>query len=325
MIYTGKAAKISLYVNAQKKTAAQVMAETGCTALINGGIYNMQTFKPLCHLKVDGKIYVTDPYKYYGFAWDANELRLVTDYEAYKNYICCVCMVKDGKAVTMYYNADMGGKRARSAIGVYADGRVWLYASLSPVTPEELQRGALAAGVKHAIMLDGGGSTQCIFPDGKISSTRVVHNFICVWEENTAKDDDANMNGQSVNVYSKAKDGEEKVSKNFRVREFACKDGSDPVFISPELVTILQKIRAHFGKAVTINSAYRTPTHNAREGGEAYSQHLYGMAADIVVKGIAPKTVAAYAEKIMPNSGGIGIYGTFVHVDVRANKSRWNG
>ena len=168
-------------------------------------------------------------------------------------------MVRDGKPVTMFYNADMGGKRPRSAIGVFPDGRVWLYASSAKITPEELQQIALKAGVKHAIMLDGGGSVQCDFPAGEISSARRVHNFICVWEENTAKDD-VNMNGASVKVYSKSKDGNNKVSANFKVKEFACKDGSDPVFISPELVTILQKIRTHFGKVVTINSAYRTPT-----------------------------------------------------------------
>lgn len=324
MIYTGKAEKVSIYINNKRKSAADVKAELGCTAVINGGIYNMHTFEPLCHLKAGGKIYVADPYKYYGFAWDVNELRLVTDYAAYQNYICCVCMVRDGKPASMIYNADMGGKRPRSAVGVFDDGRVWLYASSDNLTPEELRQIALAAGVKHAIMLDGGGSTQCDFPDGKITSARRVHNFICVWEENTAKDD-AKMNGASVKAYSKSKDGDKKVAANFKVREFACKDGSDPVFVSPDLVAILQKIRTHFGKAVTINSAYRTPAHNKREGGAANSQHLYGMAADIVVSGVSAKTVAAYVEKLMPNSGGIGVYASFVHVDVRAVKSRWNG
>jgi uncharacterized protein YcbK (DUF882 family) len=60
-------------------------------------------------------------------------------------------------------------------------------------------------------------------------------------------------------------------------------------------------------------------------GGAAYSQHLYGTAADIKVNGIKPKDVAAYAEKLLPNTGGIGIYSTFVHIDVREKKSRWNG
>lgn len=129
----------------------------------------------------------------------------------------------------------------------------------------------------------------------------------------------------TIKAYSKAKDGNKKVSANFKVKEFACTDGSDPIFIDTELVKILQKIRAHFGKSVTITSAYRTPTKNKACGGTTYSQHLYGRAADIKVKGVSPKTVAAYAEKLMPNKGGIGIYNTFTHIDVRASKSRWNG
>ena len=128
-----------------------------------------------------------------------------------------------------------------------------------------------------------------------------------------------------VNVYSKSKNGNTPVSKNFKVKEFACKDGSDPIFISPELVEVLQKIRNHFGKAVTINSAYRTVTHNKKEGGATHSQHLYGTAADIKVSGISPKEVAQYAETLLSGRGGIGIYSTFTHIDVREDKSRWNG
>lgn len=129
----------------------------------------------------------------------------------------------------------------------------------------------------------------------------------------------------TIKVYSKAKDGNKKLSMNFRVKEFACSDGSDPIFIDSELVDVLQKIRAHFGKAVTITSAYRTPTHNKNVGGTTYSQHLYGKAADIKVSGVTPEKVVAYAEKILPDKGGIGIYNTFTHIDVRGSKSRWIG
>ena len=133
------------------------------------------------------------------------------------------------------------------------------------------------------------------------------------------------MNGAKVRAYSKAKDGNTALTKNFKVREFACKDGSDVIFISHELVEILQKIRDHFGKPVNINSAYRTVTYNKKVDGAAYSQHLYGAAADIQVKGISPVEVAAFAETLLPHSGGIGIYPTFVHVDVREKRSRWKG
>lgn len=129
----------------------------------------------------------------------------------------------------------------------------------------------------------------------------------------------------AIKAYSKAKDGNKKVSANFRVKEFACTDGSDPIFIDSELVKILQKVRNHFGKTVTITSAYRTPTKNKAVGGQTYSQHLYGRACDIKVKAVAPKTVAAYVNTIMPKSGGIGTYKTFVHVDTRTTKARWNG
>lgn len=128
-----------------------------------------------------------------------------------------------------------------------------------------------------------------------------------------------------IKSYSKAKDGNKKLSANFKVKEFACSDGSDPIFIDSDLVNVLQKIRSHFGKSVTITSAYRTPVKNKAVGGTTYSQHLYGKAADIKVTGIAPKTVAAYTEKLLPKSGGIGIYSTFTHIDVRETKARWRG
>ena len=127
-----------------------------------------------------------------------------------------------------------------------------------------------------------------------------------------------------VHTYSKAKDGDTYLSKNFKVKEFACNDGSDEILISDELVAILQQIRDHFGKAITINSAYRTKTYNTKIGGATNSQHTKGTAADIVVSGITPKQVTQYVEYLQPSSGGIGLYNSFTHVDVRTNRSRWD-
>mgnify|MGYP002679679679 CR=1 FL=1 len=133
------------------------------------------------------------------------------------------------------------------------------------------------------------------------------------------------MAGQVVLVYSSAKEGNVKLSKNFMVKEFACSDGTDTIFIASMLVSTLQKIRDHFGKPVHINSAYRTEAHNKSIGGAQYSQHKYGLAADIHIDGVTPSEIAAYVETLMPNRGGIGIYKNFCHIDTRRVKSRWNG
>lgn len=127
----------------------------------------------------------------------------------------------------------------------------------------------------------------------------------------------------SIKIYSLKKDGSKKLSQNFTVSEFACKDGSDKILIDTELVNVLQKIRSHFGKAVTINSAYRNDAYNKKIGGVSNSQHTKGTAVDMCISSIAPAEIARYAEYIMPNKGGIGLYSNFVHIDVRANRSRW--
>lgn len=128
----------------------------------------------------------------------------------------------------------------------------------------------------------------------------------------------------SVKTYSKAKSGSVKLSENFSVAEFACHDGSDKILIADELVALLQKIRDQFGKAVTINSGYRTVAWNAKNGGAPKSQHLLGTAADITISGVTPLQVAQYAEFLQPKTGGIGLYQSFTHVDVRAVRTRWD-
>lgn len=128
-----------------------------------------------------------------------------------------------------------------------------------------------------------------------------------------------------IRTYSVKRDGDGKVSKHFRVREFASKDGSDKVLIDDDLVTLLENIReAAGGKAVTINSGYRSPEHNAAVGGVSNSQHVKGTAADIVVEGTDPLTVGQIAEHFLNKKGGIGVYQTFTHVDTRTTRSRWD-
>ena len=102
-----------------------------------------------------------------------------------------------------------------------------------------------------------------------------------------------------LNVYSRARDGETLLSRSFRAKEFACKDGTDPLFVDSELVQVLQAIRDHFGAPVVITSGYRTAAHNRAVGGAVYSQHQYGRAADIRVSGVPVEQLAAETAKML--------------------------
>ena len=126
-------------------------------------------------------------------------------------------------------------------------------------------------------------------------------------------------------TYSLAEEGNREAIEYFKGREFASKDGEDLVRISPGLLDVLHDIRHHFNAPVTITSAFRTKSHNKKVGGAKKSTHLVGIAADIMVKGVSPAKVAAYAETLMPEHGGIGQYKNFVHIDVRHEKARWHG
>lgn len=126
----------------------------------------------------------------------------------------------------------------------------------------------------------------------------------------------------AVKTYSLKKDGNKKLSENFKVREFRCHDGTDEILIDEKLVTLLQKMRNKLG-VINISSAYRTKNYNKKVGGVSNSQHVYGCAADITLKNNSALTEAAqYAEKI--GFSGIGLdnkYQMFLHLDTRKSKS----
>lgn len=112
------------------------------------------------------------------------------------------------------------------------------------------------------------------------------------------------------------------LSENFRLKEFQCKDGSKTVLVNYLLVVALQALRSFLQKAIVISSGYRTREHNKRSGGISTSHHLTGKAADIKVKGMTPLEVAKAADKLHLFTG-IGIYGTFTHVDVGHQHLYW--
>ena len=122
--------------------------------------------------------------------------------------------------------------------------------------------------------------------------------------------------------------------RNFRPNEFYCKCGSclgvpPNQAVTRNLALVLQQIRDLVNVPIKITSAYRCEEHNKNVGGSTYSQHKLGSAADLQAKGIKPQQLHAaildlVSSKRIPE-GGLGLYNTFVHYDIRPKKARWNG
>jgi uncharacterized protein YcbK (DUF882 family) len=112
------------------------------------------------------------------------------------------------------------------------------------------------------------------------------------------------------------------MSKYFKPQEFACKCCGQ-VKTNSILLNLLDSIREQLNEPVYINSGYRCEKHNAEVDGKKQSQHLLGNAADIHVKSLTPKQLYNFLEKEY-DIPGMGLYNTFVHIDVRTTgKARW--
>lgn len=127
----------------------------------------------------------------------------------------------------------------------------------------------------------------------------------------------------NVKTYSKSKDGNIKLSENFSVKEFACKDGSDTIKIDLDLIPLIQRFRNYVEAGVYFNSAYRTPSYNKKVGGATNSYHVKGQALDIPFLNsykylTSREKMCAFFNTL--GVKGIIIYPTFIHVDTRTSK-----
>lgn len=149
------------------------------------------------------------------------------------------------------------------------------------------------------------------------------------------------------------------VTEHFTVAEFACHSGVPYPIDTPDdeddkrrpwgltrlvpLCETLEIIRTACGKPIVIDSGYRTldydqQLYDADKGAGNVakpqgSQHPKGRAADIVVPSMRAAVLHAlildlYDRCMVPHLGGLGLYSSFVHVDVRPHSghlARWTG
>lgn len=188
---------IEIFQNSGKKSLSVLKASLGADYAINGTLYDMAKWLPVMHFRCNGVTVSSDSYKYNGYAWNEKDttLKVVssTNKNNYRNYICGVELLSNFNLTKMYYGSDLGGKRGRTAIGLTSSGDIALYCakdgSADACTPEELQQRMFKMGLKSAIMLDGGASSQCSFADGNaITSGRVVQNVILIYLKKGAAD-----------------------------------------------------------------------------------------------------------------------------------------
>lgn len=114
------------------------------------------------------------------------------------------------------------------------------------------------------------------------------------------------------------------LSTHFSRSEFRCKCGDCSCdTVDAELIRVLEFVRRHFDRPISITSGVRCEDHNRRVGGSKNSQHVLGRAADIIIDGVSPKAVQAYINNKFTDWYGLGCYPTFTHIDTRRVKARW--
>lgn len=124
-----------------------------------------------------------------------------------------------------------------------------------------------------------------------------------------------------------------KLTEHFNISEFACKDGTAVPYNLVDTITELAKnlevLRQHLGVPIIINSAFRNYTYNRTVGSNDNSQHPRGTAADIRSKDYTPIEIRNTIEELIEDGkmkeGGLGIYNSFIHYDIReSGKARWD-
>lgn len=193
LIPLSKIERIQIYMNNPRKTVAQIKKETGADYVLNGTLYNMSTGEAVCHLKADGKPICSPAYSVHGYAWNTAAdfgMEVLPNVPksgniGKQNYISCTPLIIDGiPLVDPCKNPGLQGKRGRTAIGMKG-GCLALYCSkdgsTAARTPNNLRDDLYATKWDNAVMLDGGGSSQCDFLGDKVTSSRKVAHLILVY------------------------------------------------------------------------------------------------------------------------------------------------
>lgn len=199
-------AKAQIYHNPDKLTPAQIKAKTGCTHIINGYLFNGK-FQPVGWTVINGKIISRDKYQDWGVSIGSDsEPKMLTDRNG--SFLSGVPLLKNKAKLKRNLTPDVARPAARTAVGWLANGKVVLWCDKASLTREQLQNKLLGLDVVDALMMDGGGSTQGIFPGGKVISSRKVPTLLLFWEQSTKVEDQALVWGRAHGLLTDANAGD---------------------------------------------------------------------------------------------------------------------
>ena len=162
-----KLRKIQLYTTekGRKLRAFEVRKRTGADLVINGSLFDYGSWRPLCDVKAGGRVLSDDPYEYRGLAWNRGDdhftVALTKEMGAWENFLSCVFLIHEGRALPFSVDGAVGRRAARTAVFETKQGETGVLCTKEALSPRELQRRLLERGdVSWALMLDGGGSVQ---------------------------------------------------------------------------------------------------------------------------------------------------------------------
>lgn len=127
---------------------------------------------------------------------------------------------------------------------------------------------------------------------------------------------------RSENVFDPAR-MHDRLSRHFVRGEFACKCGCGLADPDPGLIDVLERVRDAIDSPLIIVSGHRCERHNRNVGGAKRSYHVLGKAADVRAARAPLASVYNAAAAVLRGRGGLKMYKTFVHIDVR--DGLWRG
>ncbi|MEM1443513.1 MAG: D-Ala-D-Ala carboxypeptidase family metallohydrolase [Verrucomicrobiota bacterium] len=213
--------------------------------------------------------------------------------------------------------------------------------SAPPRTRRRLSRRRVLVGLGGAVAAAG---TVGYFAGGKdhyeewaakvgIAKDRFMDRIRADWEERNLSDSqqlayEADYRTFLTGLKLRYVTAEEVIRPHRNVREGVANE-LPPRHMWPRLIPTLKiadEIRHRLGTPLDlINSAYRSPEYNLACSGAKHSYHMQNRALDLMFRE-GSKAASEVAMKLREENffrGGIGVYPTFIHVDVRGFDATW--